>query len=327
MFKSKQPLKVEQLAKLFIQLAQLEAAGLPIFQAVEILIASDAELKKPLALMLQYLKAGWPMADAGCQAGIFNDTHKTLIHAAEASGQLGEICRQLARHYTRLDLRIKKIKSRLYMPILTLILSLFVQPLPAVVSAEISVLEYLKLSLGALFLISMSLFLLLRLPLIVYSLGIEKAWHRLQLLTPAVADWISRRQINEFLFILALMLESGLAFADALPKAVVGIDNSCLRGKFTPALLASSSGASVTEILSKVPVITSTILQIINSSEQSGKLASGILQLSRREAGNIDLQDEALAEWLPRLAYCLIAIWMAYAFLGSHFTAAVPINI
>lgn len=327
MFKSNESLKVEQLAKLFTQFAQLESAGLPVFQAVAILTASDAKLKPSLVLMLQYLKAGRPISDAGYKAGIFTETHKTLIHAAEASGQLVEVYRQLARHYTRLDRRIKKVKSRLYMPILTLALALFVQPLPALISAEIGGFEYFKLSLGSLMLIGMNVFLLLRLPSIAYNLGIEKAWHRLQLRAPIVGNWIAKRQINEFLFILALMLKSGLAFAEALPKAVASIKNSFLREQFMPALKVSTSGASVTETLAKVPVINATILQILNSSEKSGKLVGGILQFSKLEAENIDIQDEALAEWLPRLVYSLIAIWMAYSILGSHFVAVMPRDI
>ncbi len=213
------------------------------------------------------------------------------------------------------------------MPILTLALALFVQPLPALISAEIGGFEYFKLSLGSLMLIGMNVFLLLRLPSIAYNLGIEKAWHRLQLRAPIVGNWIAKRQINEFLFILALMLKSGLAFAEALPKAVASIKNSFLREQFMPALKVSTSGASVTETLAKVPVINATILQILNSSEKSGKLVGGILQFSKLEAENIDIQDEALAEWLPRLVYSLIAIWMAYSILGSHFVAVMPRDI
>jgi type II secretory pathway component PulF len=66
------------------------------------------------------------------------------------------------------------------------------------------------------------------------------------------------------------------------------------------------------------------MLQIINSSEQSGTLASNIMHFSKIEADNISLQDDALAEWLPRLVYSLIAIWMGYSILGSSISSRVP---
>jgi type II secretory pathway component PulF len=98
MSKASQKLSIEQLAKLFIQLSALESAGLPTFQAFAIITQSEVKLKKPLALMQQQLKAGRPISDAGFKSGIFDDTHKTLIHAAEASGQLASVYRQLDDH-------------------------------------------------------------------------------------------------------------------------------------------------------------------------------------------------------------------------------------
>jgi len=215
----------------------------------------------------------------------------------------------------------------LYFPALILVVSLFVQHLPELIGSEISGLDYLKLSVGRILVISMNLLLLVRLPMIFRGLGVESAWHRLQLNIPVVARLIIKRQINEFLMIMAMMLEAGLPFSEALPKAVASIRNSCIREQFNPALKKLNSGASVANILGIVPIINSRILQIVNSSEQSGKLGSGILKFSQKESEAITLQDDALAEWLPRLVYAMIAIWMAYSILGSNFATVVPSNI
>lgn len=320
MSKTRIHLSVEQLATLFTQLQRLESAGLSAFRMFAFLAETEALLKKPLARMLQQLRAGLTISEAGFNAGIFDDTLKTLIHAAECSGRLVEVYGQLAKHYTELSKRMKIVKSRLYVPVLMLTLSLFLQPLPALIASKISELDFLQLSLGRLVFIVLGVFLLLRLPEILQGLGIETAWHRLQLRIPSVAEWLIKRQINEFFFILALQLESGLAFAEALPKAVVSIKNSCLREQFNPALSMLPTGASVTDTLAEVPVISPTLVQIVSSSEQSGKLASGILHYTQLEAENISLQNDTLAEWLPRLIYSLIALWMAYSILGSQFT-------
>ncbi|MDP1770714.1 MAG: type II secretion system F family protein [Methylobacter sp.] len=327
MSKTNPPLNAGQLATLFTQLKHLESAGLPTFQAFAVLAKLKPELKKPLAKMQQQLKSGRPISEAGFRAGIFNDTHKTLIHAAETSGRLTEVYGQLADYYTGLASRIKKVKSRLYFPALTLIIALFVQPLPDLIGSKITGFDYLLLSLGRLVFIGLTVFLLVRVPMILRSVGLEVAWHRLLMGTPAVAKWIIKRQLNQFFFILAMMLESGLAFAEALPKAVAGIKNGCLREQFNPALSMCASGASVSDTLTKVSVINATMRHIVNSSEQSGKLAGGILHFYRLETETIGLQDDALAEWLPRLVYSVIAAWMAYSILGSQFATVVPNNI
>lgn len=321
------PLSHEQLALLFTQLKRLEASGLPAVQAFDILIKSEIKLKKPLAIMQQQLTAGRPISEAGFRADIFNDTHKTLIQAGETSGRLTDVYGQLANYYAGLNSRVKKVKSRLYFPALVLIIALFVQPLPDLIASKISGFGYLQSSLGRLIAIGLSVCLLIRLPGISRGFGAETAWHRLQLRIPAVAKWIAKRQLNEFFFTLAMMLEGGIAFAVALPKAVATIKNSCLREKFNPALSTLATGVSVTDTLAKVPIINATTLQIVNSSEQSGKLASGILHFTRLEAETISLQDDALAEWLPRLAYIVIAVWMAYSILGSQFASVIPNDI
>ncbi|MBL6987914.1 MAG: type II secretion system F family protein [Methylobacter sp.] len=321
------PLNTEQLATLFTQLKRLEASGLSVLQTLTILTQSKTELKKPLTTMLQQIKSGRSVSEAGVRAGLFNDTHKTLIHAAESSGQLTKVYGQLADYYTGLASRINKVKSRLYQPGLTLIIALFVQPLPDLVGSKITRLDYLQLSLGRLVVIGFGVFLLIKLPNILSRLGLKAAWHRVQLSIPVVAKWIIKRQVNEFFYILAIMLESGVAFSIALPKAVAGIKNSCLRKQFTPALSMLASGASVRDTLAKVPVINTIALQIVHSSEQSGKLASGILHYSQREAETINLQNDTLAEWLPRLVYSIIASWMIFSILGSQFATVIPSDI
>ncbi len=327
MAKINRPLSSEELALLFRQLERMEKSGLPAVQAIDILIKSDDRLKKSLAIMQQQLHAGRPISEAGFRAGIFNDTHKTLIHAGESSGNLAEVYGQLANYYTELSSRVKKVKSRLYFPALVLIIALFVQPLPNLVASKISGFGYLQSSLGRLIVIGFGIFLLIRLPTILSGLGAETAWHRLQLRIPMVAKWLTKRQLNDFFFILGMMLEGGIAFGVALPKAVATIKNSSLRESFSQALSTLATGASVTDTLAKVPIINGTMLQIVNSSEQSGKLASGLLHFTRLESETISIQDDALAEWFPRLVYIVIAIWMAYSILGSQFATVMPNDI
>ncbi|CAG7856601.1 hypothetical protein MCAMS1_01151 [biofilm metagenome] len=327
MAKAKLVLNFGQLAMLFTQLRQFEAAGLSVDQAFSLIAKSDERLKKPLAFMQQQISKGSPISEAGKRAGIFNETQKMLIHAGEASGLLATVYGQLAEHYEGLHKRNQKIKSRLYFPALVLCIAMFVQPLPALIASEISGLNYLQHSVGRLLIIGFAVYVLIKLPDILANLGVGKSWHRLQLRLPFVSDWLIKRQINEFFFMLAIMLESGLSFQSALPKAVATINNSCLRDKFDSALSSFHSGVSVFDTLRTVPVINSTMLQIINSGEQSGKLASNLMHFSRLEADNLALQDEALAEWLPRLVYSVIAAWLAYSILGSTISSRVPTDL
>lgn len=306
------PLPVEHLATLFLQLAQMEEAGLPASQAFSLLEKNNADLNRRLGKMQRAIASGTSIADAGFNAGIFLQNHKALIKAAEESGRLAAVYRQLASHYgTRLS-HAKKIKSRLYLPAVVLFLALCIEPAPLLVSGKITPLHYLGLSFGRFLLVISGLYVLSRLPA-----WFGSAVHGLQMQLPKVSGWIKKRQINDFLLMLAIMLEAGMAFAEALPLAVGTIGNTSLRKHFDGALRICHSGDSVTQILSKVDEIESVALQIINSGESSGKLAESILHYANREAESIRLQDEMFAEWLPRLFYLGVAGWMAASILGT----------
>jgi general secretion pathway protein F len=229
--------------------------------------------------MQQQINAGRSLSEAGFKAGLFNDTLKALVNAGETSGNLAGIYGQLADYYHGLDRRANKMKSRLLLPVFVLAIALFVQPLPALVASEISGMGYLQQSLGRLFMIGLSVMLLIKLPALVTGLSGGNTWHRLQLRFPLVADWITRRQINGFLVILAMMLEAGIAFAVALPKATSTLSNCALREQFGPALALLGTGASITDCLRPVAAIAPKLLGIIHSSEQSASLAAvfGIL--------------------------------------------------
>lgn len=320
-------LNTEQLGLLFQQLSRFEVAGFPAFEAFALLEKTEEKLKKPLKFLQRELTSGKPISEAGFKAGIFDNTQRSLIHAAENSGRLAEVYGQLANHYTGLSSRIKSVKSRLYFPALTLIIALFVEPLATLITTEISMTEYLFLSVGKLFVIGFLVFLALNLPGIFKLFGVESTIHSLLLRLPFISGWIIKRQLNEFFFYLALMLESGLPFSDALPKAIACIKNMALQQRFAKTLIIMKTGASVAETLATVADVKPISIRIIDTGERSGKLASSLMHFTKLEAETISLQDDALAEWLPRLVYSLMAIWMGSSILGNTFTTVLPANL
>ena len=308
-------LRPAQLAALFKQLLQLESAGLPAIQAFALLAESDTSLKVALILIQRNLKAGMPISEAGFRAKVFDDTLRALVHAAESSGRLTEVYDQLAKYYSCKAARDSKVRSRMWLPGITFAIALFVKPLPALISDQISSGDYLYLTLGQFAMLAVLIILLMRLPGILHNASMGELWDRLLLAIPVVGRHILARQLNEFFFTLSLLLEGGLAFSEALPKAIATIRNEALKAKFSPALAMLNSGASVATTLEAVSAIDGMMLGVVNSSEQSGDLAGGISQYNRLKAEILNHQDDELATWLPRLAYALVAGWMISSLL------------
>lgn len=309
------PLDLDSQARLFLQLAQTEKAGFSPVAAFDLMAKNDTVLAKQLKTLPARLKSGQKIAEAGFKAGLFDSNQYALVAAAESSGKLAELYKKLADYYNGAAKRRKKMLSRLYLPVFVLILSFFIQPFPALVTAKISFGEYLYVSAGQLLIMGVALTLLLKLPTILTQIGFSEQWHNVQLVLTPIANWLINRQLNTFFFMLAMQLNAGLAFSAALPQAIASIKNTALRKKFTPALNLMKTGASVYQTLATVPIIKAHTLQIINTGEHSGQLAETLLHFTEIDAETLALQDDSFAEWLPRLVYSAIALSMAYGIL------------
>ncbi|WP_347985965.1 type II secretion system F family protein [Methylomonas sp. AM2-LC] len=316
---TQQRLNSQQLALLFTQLARLEAAGLPTQQGISLIFKADKALQGYYMQLQNSLQRGASFAASGYKIGLFTANHYAILNAAENSGQLARVYHYLAQYYTRKASQLKKLKSRLMLPLLVLIIGIFLAPITDLFKQSISLSDYLKQTLGALLLLYISIYTTLNFAKIIAKLKIEADWHRLQLRIPAIKKWISQRQSNDFLTYLGLMLAAGLPFAEALPLAVNTLSNSVLKSQFnrlvSPRYL--QAGHSAYSVLTSVQLLDKLALQIINSSEQSGKLADGLLHYTQQTAETLARQDEELAIWIPRILYSLIAIGM----IVSIFTA------
>lgn len=321
----KGPPSIKFTAELFAQLAQMEDAGLAALQSFSMIKTNGKEDKQRILDVLMYLNSGCSIADSCFRSHLVIEADRHLIGAAEMSGQLNSVYKYLARDYEDKLLRQQKVKARLYLPGLILVLAVLIQPLPQLINSKISVVLYLQTTVGALFVLGLVILCVWRLPRFLERVGLSSIFHFLQFKLPIINRWIQRCQINDFLSVLAMMLAAGVSFSDALPKSILSVKNTYLRKTFSLALSKSTCGLSVRESLSAVPAMTSTALQVINSAEQSGKLAESLLHFTRLESQSILIQNEILSEWLPRLVYLIIVIWMIKSILGSTFSSAIPI--
>ena len=149
-------------------------------------------------------------------------------------------------------------------------------------------------------------------------LGLRRLVFTLQLTLPLIAPWVIRRQSKEFLLILGLMLDAGVPILEALPKAANTIKNALLAERVRQAGYSIQEGCSLTNALMQIKELSSITLQIIAVGEQSGKLATSLLHFAKLEAEAISLQEEMLAQWLPRLIYTTITIWMVYSIISAY---------
>ena len=320
---SKLKITEETKADIYLQLARLDEAGFPVSQAFELLLKTNKNSGTQLQKMLRFVKAGKAVADSGYRAGIFSRSDKELLSAGEVAGNLGIIYKQLANYYAQKVKRAKKIKSQCYLPLAVLIIALFVQPLPELILNKISGLDYLLITVGRLFKVALFIYILLNLPFWLTRgrlqfLGFKSLIYSLQLKLPFISSWVITRQVNEFLRSLGLMLTAGMPILEALPKSLNTISNPLLRKQFDQVILATQQGGSLTDVLAKVSEVDNQAIQLLLVGEKSGKLSKTMLHHTKIEKEKTDLQEDLLAEWVPRIFYFLVSAWVASSLFASN---------
>lgn len=323
-------LPLAERAALFSQLAALEQAGVPVDRAFAMLQLSPASQNRVAAASAQIAK-GLDVASAGQRSGLFSPLDVTLLQAAQSAGSPARVYQRLAKHYGRQAEQAKQLRSRLLLPAAVLLLALLVQPLPSLIGGTLSPAGYIWGVLQPLLLIA----------LLVYCA--RRYWQRLQmpaagrvsvldtwlLRLPVLGAAHARSNVRDYMETLGLLLEAGLPMFSALPKALATVSNSLLRQDFLALQLRVLGGESFAQAIRPMTFPGQPLLAgLIASGEASGTLAASLLSYAQRETLELASFQEQLATWLPRLAYLLVALWMAYGLLtGAGIVSPLPAEL
>ena len=307
-------------ADLFNHLAVFEKAGMPADKSFASLKLPSTGASRVIAAR-KLLARGKDVATAGQQSGLFNELEVHLRRAAVSAGSPALTYKRLAETYSQKARQSKTIQSRMTLPMALFALSLFLQPLPALITGSMTPAAYLWSCLRPiLFLLGF------------YILGkIFFAWvnstappairHTLEnrLTTiPLFGAMHIRRNARDFFESLALMLEAGIPMFDALPKAYMTISNQQIRSDFEHILPKMKQGATFAEALVGLKYLgDGHAIDMANTGESSGTLPETLWRHANMETEAVRHFQQQVADWIPRLVYGMVMLWMAYSILTS----------
>ncbi|WP_163835244.1 type II secretion system F family protein [Spartinivicinus ruber] len=308
----------QQRAHLFIQLSRLEQSGLSMEHAINLLIQGNDQVAQRASLALKDIKRGQPLSTAGKRAGLLTERDAYLIAVAEAGGVHTAIFRQLAEIYQTSASQLKQIKSRLVFPVIILICAVFIRQFPALFQGNITLFAYITGNLLLLGQLGAIAYIGWRLPYWIRHgfLGALKGeWDKFTIHFPYFGNWYERVQTRDFIQALGLLLQAGLPIMEAVPKAYRFIENQMLRQQFEAIQQSLQAGNNFTEAFSSLENTAPTIAQLISTGEHAGDLSGMLLHCAKMETEQIHLYTSMITEWVPRLVYVLIAVWMAYSII------------
>lgn len=321
------PLSYRLRADLFTHLAVMEKSGLPAHKAFELLrLPRDGQQR--LVIMRRLLAKGSDPATAGLRSHLFSHAEAAMVKAALQAGSPAATYQRLADSHGAKASQLAAIKSRSLLPAVMLLVALGVAPLPDLVSGRIGAGGYLWQIVRPLMLLA------------VVVLGGRRAinWFRSGTPSPARAGvdrfllqlplfgpMHARAVRRDFIESLAMQLEAGLPVFEALPLSLPTANNSILRAQFARLLPMLKEGTTLAQAFISLGIADlQQLTESVRTGEASGSLPEMLFRHVRRETEAIDLFQQQLADWVPRIFYAGVAVWMATRILAGHSAMPMP---
>ncbi len=309
-------LSYHQKAILYHQLQNMEQAGLSAEQAFSVLlndaIFSKTRINKRLQKLISLIKRGKDIVTAGKQVEIFNDFDSGVMKPLMMAGKTETAYQCLAKYYQLKGESRDQMKANLVYPLVLVILAILIMPIPQIFSGTISVLEYVWTAFLRIITVLSGLYLLWNYPLWKEQHTQIKWLDKLILAMPGLSTRTIRHNRQRFIEILGLLLDAGLAMDDAYLRAIDTCSNSIIKKDIKKYIIAVRQGKSLYQVVQQSPYLADPgLLQLLHTGEQSGRLPEMLLHYAKHEQKQITRSIQIMTEWIPRIAYLLIALMIA----------------
>jgi general secretion pathway protein F len=315
------PLPYRLRADLFTHLAVMEKAGIPALKAFDLLRLPPVAQER-LVAMRRLLAKGSDPAVAGLRSHLFSHAEGMMVRAALQLGSPAATYQRLADSHGARASQLAAIKSRSLLPVVMLLVALCVAPLPDLVAGRITgggyawqvlrpLLVLAVLAFGGRYLINW------------FQSGTpmpgRPAIDRLLLQLPLFGPMHARVTRRDYVESLAMQLEAGLPVFEALPLSLPTANDELIRAQFARLLPVVKGGATLAQAFTSLGIAElDDLTDMVRTGEASGSLPELLFRHVRIETGHINLFQQQVADWLPRVFYAGVALWMASRILSSQ---------
>jgi general secretion pathway protein F len=293
--------KDADLYNVFRELSILLKSGIKIDRALEIVInsSSSLQMRETLSVILKDIKAGKTIAKAFSDTGRFNLLTSTMIHAGESVGDVRSSFENIAE-YQRFQSQLKgEIKNALAYPsfligasmIVIFVIFKFIMPRFFSIfgknTASLPVTAKILYSIGNFLSITNFYFILFAVALVFVMLKVvntknvlSKAYSYLIYL-PLFGSLILSLELSRFSYSMYSMLNSGIAFIDALRLSTGVIMDKKVRESIEPTIDQIKEGKGIADVFSHIYILPEIVPNMLRVGEESGNLRDIFLEIHR----------------------------------------------
>lgn len=312
--------KVKQKILFTKQLAILLRSGVPLLQAVDLLIEQfEGRLHTMLVTIRDELKEGVALATALQKyPSVFDNIYVQLVRAGEASGNLEVILERLTEFLERRESISKRIRGALQYPLIQLsivgivLVVLMVWVVPKITGQFAARGKELPGTTKALIAVSnifVNHYILLIVVMIIIIGGLQVAartnqgrlWlDKMKLRLPLIKYLTKTNAVVQFSYTLGMLLEGGVNLSEALDIVVRTVDNRVLAEALKEARDNIVKQGKIAQYLKQTGMFPPIAIYLIQTGEQTGQLDKMLLTVAKNyESDSQELVDRLTAALSP----------------------------
>lgn len=337
---------IRELIQFFMNLQQMQAAGIPLLDALADLrdTADKDAFRDVLTEIYRGVSEGNSLSEAMAEhSNVFGHLEISLVASSEESGDLQEACSQLVGYLKWVDaMQVRVRKATRYPMILCIVVVLTVVVMMGFVVPQVvgfirnldQELPFATTSLMAVsdFFAAYWLWCLL-VPAILVALivffsrtseGFAYRRDAIMLKMPVMGDLIRKINIARFAQTFGALFAGGIDILKALEAATNTVGNRVLKESLGDAQRYVKSGDALSEALNKTGEFPSMVVRMVRVGEESGGLTEVLDQVSEFYTNDVDEEVQKVITMIePSLTAILgvMILWIAVGVFGPIYSS------
>ncbi|MFM1872698.1 MAG: type secretion system protein GspF [Planctomycetota bacterium] len=324
--------RTEQIAAVTRQMASLLQAGIPLAEALRMVIeqAPDKKIESTYRDIREKVTQGMPLGDAVLQhPAYFTDLYANMVKAGESSGALDKVLVRLAG-FLQAQTRLKnKVGAALIYPMIMVVVGVIVVavlmvfvvprvtqlikgrgqelPLPThiLITASDFLVNYWLLVLVGVLLMTIGFQLFVNSP----KGGL--LWDAFKLKLPVFGDLMRKQSMARFSVTLATLLRSGVPALQALQVTKNVLDNKILQNALQDVHDRVIEGTDLSTPMKMSGAFPPTVSYMVGVGEQAGNLEEMLERIGGTYDEEVDLATQKLTSVIEPLIIVALAVVVA----------------
>lgn len=315
-------MKLSEKASLYRELAKLVGSSFHLDRSIDLMLRQQPSHARRtwlqgLRLGLQEGKGVATSITEHC--GEFSDALEfALIDAGERSGRLSDAFSHLARYFEAWNIAVKQAIGAMIYPLVLAHLGILLPELPTIVTAtmEDRPITYggIFMPLAILWLILLSLFLLWRWlsRLGAHSAAVDRLLGHLPLIGSVRRHWALAR----FSQVFHACLLASMRMTECMLLAGSASHSGMLRHASRDAAQRIAAGETIAGAMADVHGFPIVFVHGVATAEEAGTLDHEMNRWAAAETIEAGDAVNRAAQWLPKLAYAIVVLYVAYRILS-----------